>query len=329
MCRLITFLLASVLAADVACAANRRRLLAIGDSITAANQWQQRVGELLDMDVRSHCKGGVGMLQMVDGDGCGPTPADYDPDTFGVNALYRLSARDVEGVDLILLMGFYNDRYLLRDGRRGTAADISAEPTTFCGRLNYAVRRIQEELAAAGNRNAKIVLISPHCYGKYAWNDVDGTVDGQEMVSAIREVAVARGLPFVDAYSLAGIGPSNWNLYQRASAPNSSDYLPEGGGENTGVGKPFASLSVAPNPADYKGRSITVRDRRGSFFSDGRRWVPQPMPAPWNADQLHLNQDGYRKLGEAIAGELVRLGLIEGSRSHQRNTNAQKGGRRS
>lgn len=276
------------------------KLLAIGDSITAAGIWQRRAGELLGMDVRSHCKGGIGAIAMVDGDG--DAPPEYDPDDFGVKKLYNLSVRDVEDVDLVLIMGFYNEVGSISDEKaRGQATDLHPREKTFCGRVNYVIRRVRETLEKAGNGRARIVLVSPHRYGTNCWVDRTSYETGDKWVSALSAVARRNGIPFVDLMNGGGVGRENWNRYQRSPSPLDMRYLPADGSPNAGTNCPFASLAAAPDPAANKGRLITVRGERGHFQSDGRSWTRQSAPYPWFADQLHLNADGYRLLGEAVA----------------------------
>ena len=283
----------------------RRRLLAIGDSITAAFKWQKRTGEVLGRDVRSHCKGGIGIVAMTDGDGLGEKPAGFNPDADDGHRIYRLDAQDVKDVDLVLLMGFYNERARVISAR-GTAQDVYPARDTFCGRLNYIVRRVREELAKAGNPHARIAMITPHRYGKYSWIDHDGYVDGEQMYSAVREVALANKLIFVDLMHNSGVDRTNWNEWQGGSTPLFAGYLTGDGTPNTGVNKPFASLAAAPDPAKNAGKRITVKGERGSYSSDGKIWKHTNAPAPWNADHLHLNPNGYRKIGEVVADEIIR-----------------------
>ena len=283
--------------------AGKRKMLAIGDSITAARVWQKRAGELLGMDVRSHCKGGVGALGMVDGDGVAP-PA-YDPDDFGVKKLYNLSVRDVADVDLIFLMGFYNEVGSISDEKsRGVATDLYPRENTFCGRVNYVIRRVRETLAEAKNDRARIVLVSPHRYGTNCWVDRTSYGTGDFWLSALSSVAKQNGIKFIDLMNGGGVGRENWDRYQRSPTALDARYLPADGAPNAGTNCPFASLAAAPDPAANKGRLITVSGVPGHYASDGREWKKSSAPFPWFADQLHLNADGYRLLGEAVAREM-------------------------
>ena len=281
-----------------------KRLLAIGDSMTAvipvANSWQYKVSELLNMNIRTHAKGGIGILAMVDGDGSGTPPeGSYDPDTGADGKLYALSAEDVADVDVIALMGFYNERY----GAWGESSDMYPTQNTFCGRLNYAVKRVYDELANANNMTCKVVIISAHKYGKYSYNDKSAYDDGEELFEATKKVANYNSLPLIDLMHNGGINRFNWNTYQASDTPYNAVYLPSNG-SNDGTNKPFESIGAAPSASENTGRVITVAGESGSYKSDGSQWLKQGNTAPWNADQLHLNKDGYHKIAGIIAGKL-------------------------
>lgn len=283
-------------------------LLAIGDSITAARIWQYRTGELLDLKVRSHCKGGIGVIGMVDGDGV--APPDYDPDDFGVKKLYRLSTSDVAGVSLVLMMGFYNEVGMIVDERkRGVVSDMYPKEDTFFGRLNYAIGRVRGALFDAKNEKAKIVLVSPHRYGRNRWVDRSAYETGEIWVTALSAVARHNRLPLIDLMDCCDIGRENWNVYQLSPSALEMRYLTSDGSPNVGTNCPFASISDAPDPVANKGRLVTVRGERGHYSSDGKAWRKQSGSFPWFADQLHLNADGYRRVGEAIAREIKAKGL--------------------
>ena len=123
-----------------------KRLLAIGDSITAPKKWQEKVGQVLGMNVRTHAKGGIGLVTMVDGDGS-ETPPDYDPDDFGTSVIYPLNSEDVRDVDIIAIMGAYNERKIAV-GNLGSVTDVyqadSGSSNSFCARFNHVIDRVYE-----------------------------------------------------------------------------------------------------------------------------------------------------------------------------------------
>lgn len=280
-----------------------KRMLAIGDSITAAGIWQRKVGEILGCDVRTHAKGGIGIVTMVDGDGSGQPPTGYDPDTFGTANLYALTDEDVKDVDVIVLMGFYNARSLTL----GSATDMYPSQNTFVGQVNYAVKRVYDCLAQAGNNNCKVVICSAHKFGKYAWSDKTAYDDGENIRLGAEMAAKQNALLFVDLMNHGNINKYNWNAFQYSATPYNANYIPASG-SNTGVNIPFASLSAAPSASANNGKYITVQGESGCYKSNGTTWVKDAtIPAIWNADQLHLNELGYKRIGEYIAGEIEKI----------------------
>lgn len=282
-----------------------KTLLAIGDSITAANKWQQRVGELLGMNVRTHAKGGIGITAMVDGDGSGEAPEGYDPDDFGVSALYALNIADVKNVDIVILMGFYNERSSAVNNP-GAETDMYPAQHTVIGRINYAVKRVYEELEKANNMQCKVVICTAHRYGKYSYIDKTAYDDGEAICEVAQVAANYNSIPCIDLMHNGNINRYNWNEFQSSPTPYNSSYIPADG-INDGTDKPFESVDAAPDPSANDGKYITISD--GSIYrSDGSQWVLSSSgKCPWNSDQLHLNARGYARIGDYIAGCLLSL----------------------
>lgn len=283
-----------------------KRLLAIGDSITAQNLWQKKSGELLGMNVRTHAKGGIGIIQMVDGDGSGDAPEGYDPDTFGTSTIYRLNTEDVSDVDLIILMGFYNTRSAAKSNR-GELTDMYPEQDTWYGQMNYAIKRVYEELEKAGNYNCKVVICSAHKYGKYPYSNESAYNDGHILLEATRAIANRHSLFLIDLMNNGNINMYNWGKFQSSSTSYATNYIPSDG-VNDGTNKPFASLDAAPLASANTNKYITVSGVSGCYKSDGNTWVKLSSPNyPWNGDQLHLGKEGGYRLGEYIAGQLTTI----------------------
>lgn len=283
-----------------------KRILAIGDSITAALKWQARVGDLLEMNVRTHAKGGIGIVEMVDGDGSGVPPEGYDPDNFGVETIYALSTEDVKDVDIIVLMGFYNVRGTATNSP-GNETDMYPTNKTFIGYLNYAVKRVYEELEKANNMKCKIVICSAHKYGKYSYSDLSAYDDGDDLYNATKKSADYNSLPCIDLMHCGNINKYNWNSFQSSNTPYNPNYIPKDG-VNDGTNKPFASLDEAPDATSNNGKYITiVGEQKSCYKSNGEIWEKALNQAPWNADQLHLNTDGYNRIGDYIAGFINNL----------------------
>lgn len=282
-----------------------KRLLAIGDSITAQNYWQKRVCELLCMSVRNHCKGGIGIITMVDGDGSGNAPEGYDPDNFGVSKLYKLNTEDVKDVSVVILMGFYNERRGL-DSNAGEVSDMYPSQDTFMGCLNYAIKRVYEELAKANNNSCRVVICSAHRYGKYSYLDKDGYDDGDKLLEYTKMVAEYNSVPCIDLMHNGGINKYNWNLFQASPSTINQNYIPADG-INDGTNKPFENQESFPSASENKYKKVSVKGSSGTYTSNGTEWVWSWEPYPWIGDQLHLSADGGKLLGNYIAAQLLSL----------------------
>ena len=80
-----------------------KKVLFIGDSLTARRVYPEVVKEILGIETFYHCKGGIGLKAMVDGDkGLG---GEYDNYTDASGVLRPLCAEDVADKDLIVLFG--------------------------------------------------------------------------------------------------------------------------------------------------------------------------------------------------------------------------------
>jgi hypothetical protein len=282
-------------------------LLAIGDSVTEQKYWQNQVGEVLGMKVRTHAKGGIGIIQMVDGDGSGDAPDGYDPDNFGTSTIYRLNAEDVKDVSVIIIMGFYNERSKA-SGEHGETSDMYPGNDTYIGRLNYAIKRIYEELAKANNNTCRIVICSAHRFGKYPYSDKDAYYDGDTFLQYTKAASDYNSLPCIDLMHNGGINKYNWNLFQSSSTDYNQKYIPADG-LNDGSNKPFVSLESVPDPSLNKNLKVTVGTESNykTYKSNGSNWIIDSARFPWLGDHLHLNSDGGKILGNYIAAQLLSL----------------------
>lgn len=282
-------------------------LLAIGDSVTEQKYWQNQVGEVLGMKVRTHAKGGIGIIQMVDGDGSGDAPEGYDPDNFGTSTIYRLNAEDVKDVSVIIIMGFYNERSKA-SGEHGETSDMYPGNDTYIGRLNYAIKRIYEELAKANNNTCRIVICSAHRFGKYPYSDKDAYHDGDTFLQYTKAASDYNSLPCIDLMHNGGINKYNWNLFQSSSTDYNQKYIPADG-LNDATNKPFESLELVPDASSNKGFKVTVGTASNykTYKSNGSSWIIDSARFPWIGDHLHLNSDGGKLLGNYIAAQLLSL----------------------
>jgi lysophospholipase L1-like esterase len=286
-----------------------KTLLAIGDSVTAGSQWAQRVGTLLGMSVRVHAKGGIGIIQMVDGDGSGDAPEEYDPNYGTGGKLYKLNDKDVANVDVICIMGFYNERRTAINNA-GNKSDMYPSQNSFIGKLNYVIKRIYEELDKANNFKCKIVFVSAHKYGSYPYDTETAYEDGDKFLEATKIAAEYNSLYFIDLMNGGGINKYNWKYFQNSSTNYNQRYIPKDG-VNDATNKPFDSKDEFPDASTHKGYFVTLKgeEENNSYESDGTQWVKRGKEKGrvWLGDQLHPNNAGYEKIGDFIAGHLLNI----------------------
>ena len=209
--------------------AQGREALVIGDSLTAAGEWQKVLSKQLGMNVTTRAKGGFTYRQMVDGElGLG---GNYNANE---GAVKPLSVEDVKDKDLIILYGGYNNRSSLA----GSVGDLyrtdGLGDSTFAGFMQYAINRIKETLDAAGNTDCEIMIVTMHCAGKYGWIDATAydeypAESGQTMETLVNlQIAIAKsnGLEYVDLFHDCPIGPETWDLYSKSSSPEVTKYSP-------------------------------------------------------------------------------------------------------
>lgn len=238
--------------------------LSIGDSLSAARKWQLVLESRLGMIVKHHSKGGIGLVQMVDGDkGLG---GDYDNETDASGELKPLSVKDVTGVDLIIFFGGYNNRGTA-DGELGDVYNPDAQTgKTIAGMTQYCINRIYEVLKQANNLTCKILIVTPHCAGKYPYIDADGyqqypSGSGRTMETlsdTIKLVSNYNNIPVCDLWHNSGINKFTWTIYGAYPDAYREDI--------TGVAGPY----------------------------------------PHNGDQLHCSRLGYNQIGECIVGSVIR-----------------------
>ncbi len=244
-----------------------KNVLAIGDSITSDGRWQEEFARIIGCNIETHAYGGIGIIDMIEGLGTANSPDfKYDPFTGRNGNFTPLCAGDVKDKELIIFLGAYNERHM----EYGCAGDMFPLNNTLRGKFAYVIKRLRELLSEAGNDNCHIMLVAPHCVGKYDWVDRDGYEDFprgsgrslETMSYLIKETAEENGLYFCDAWHESGIGKDNWCIYANSPSVLKEDYDPS---------------------AEYT------------------------APYPQYADQAHLNALGYKKLGECIARSVLKI----------------------
>lgn len=238
-----------------------KNVLVIGDSITADGRWQKRFAEITGCNVRTHAYGGIGIIEIIEGTGpSGNQIVRYDPVTCTGGDFGPLTAEAIGWADLVILLMAYNERHM-EYGNRG---DMFPQNNTLRGKYAYALEKIYSFIEESGNYNCHIMMVTPHCIGRYDWIAADGYEEFPEgsgrsletMANLIREIAGEYSIPCYDAWHNSGINRYTWKYYANSPTELRPDYDPE------------------------------------------KEYI---APYPQYADQAHLNDAGYRRLGECIA----------------------------
>ena len=274
-----------------------KKALVIGDSITAAGKWQKKLEELLGMKVSTHAKGGIGILRMTDGDN--GLDGTYNSETDKNGVLRPLMASDVEDISLIVVLPAYNERATTF----GKVGDCHPAESTICGRIQYLLNRIYDELEDAGNLTCHVLMATPHCAGKYPYVDADGYEEypagtGQTMEKlsdTIKAVAQANNVAVCDLWHESGIGSRTWSVFgAQKSAVNEqyAKYPLDSSGNVTGN-----------TPQRYVNGQSYYQNRSGKVVLEK---YTETAPYPFNGDQLHCSSAGYDRIGECIVGAVIR-----------------------
>lgn len=277
-----------------------RKVLFIGDSLTALRIYPEVVKEILGIETFYHCKGGASLKSMVDGDkGLG---GDYDNETAASDILRPLTPQDVAGMDLIVIFGGYNSRRL-EIGKLGDLykGDGTGEDTV-AGHMQYVINRVYENLLAADNMTCRLLIVTVDCSGKYPWVDADGyteTVPGngkslEAMANMQKRVAERNAIPCCDLFHTSGINSHTWAWFGANPNPVNPDYSPYRLDEN---GKPVSDERIR-----YVMGESYYQIRDGKVVLE--KYEARP-PYPYIGDQLHKSKAGYRRIGEVIAGSII------------------------
>lgn len=277
-----------------------KKVLVIGDSITAAGKWQVKLNELLSMQVSTHAKGGVGTIAMVDGDkGLG---GDYDNETSASGVLKPLTESDVSDKDLIIVLPAYNDRGKA-DGDIGDCYKTDGTgDNTIAGIIQYSINRIYEELNKAGNLSCRIMYATPHCAGKYPYIDADGYTEypsgtGRTMetlANTIIKVCNHNNIKVCDLWHNSGINKFTWNIFGASNSAENDKYSPYKLNSDGEV--------VNQNRIRYVNGQLYYQNRNGEIILEE---YTGSAPFPYNGDQLHCSSNGYARIGECICGSII------------------------
>lgn len=240
---------------------NGKNVLVVGDSLTSDGRWQARFAEITGANVETHAYGGLGIIEIIDGKTASADKSVcYDPITGTGFEFGPLTADKIKWADLVILVMAYNERHI-EYGQRG---DKYPEKSTLHGKYAYALEKIYSFIDESGNYNCHIMLVCPHCVGKYDWIDADGYGEFpagsgrslETMAEAIKDIAAYHNLPCYDAWHNSGINRYTWKYFANSPVEINPDYDPE------------------------------------------KKYI---APYPMYADQAHLNAAGYARFGECIA----------------------------
>lgn len=277
-----------------------KRVLFIGDSLTARRAYPAVIQQILGITPFYHCKGGAGLKGMVDGEN--GIDGSYDNETDAAGILRPLKPEDVADMDLIVLYGGYNNRNL-DIGRVGDRfyTDGSGD-RTVAGFMQHAIDRIYEELSNAGNLTCRLLIVTVDCSGRYPWVDADGYGESEPgtgrtleaMANIQKEVAAYNAIPCCDLFHTSGINRYTWHIFGASADPVNHGYSP-------------CLLDKHGDPVSEKSiRYITGE----SYYQhrDGKVVLEKyegAAPFPYIGDQLHKSPAGYRRIGEVIAGSII------------------------
>lgn len=181
-----------------------KKVLCLGDSLTRAGIWYRRLEENLGCAVTAHCGGGLKMREIIDG---GESAEGWlDP----------VSPELFKDKDLVIFFAGYNDR------EKGSAAQIRDA-------LGYCIDRIFQELDKAENLSCRLLLVTPHCVGRYAYIREDGYEEYppgsgmtlRKFAKVMEETARDYSVPVCNLWEKSGICRYTWKVF--AAAPGSDE----------------------------------------------------------------------------------------------------------
>lgn len=295
-----------------------KRIMAIGASLCASTDtrnWQYVMGDILGCNIRTHAKGGIGLIQMVDGDGTEKPEAD--PDNFGVNNIYPLEDSDVEDVDLILIFGAYNE-YRRALNEYGTMNDIYPEQNTFLGRLRYVANKLTN-LTLSANKECRIAFISTYCFGGGSYCNSTGYIAGEKILDGFKEVGKEFSIPVIDLLHEGQISKYNWDTFCSGAGKENTTYLPYDESVPYGVPSIFPSISDLPSSAQEGIVALVQSDNEyGYVYSQYKDGAWKHNIWPWSSgsyppymylwkDFIHLNFDGHNRVAQYIAKQVNTL----------------------
>lgn len=277
-----------------------RKVLFIGDSLTARQVYPEVIKEILGIETYYHCKGGAGLKGMVDGEN--GIDGHYDNETDASGILRPLTAEEAAGMDLIVLYGGYNNRNI----DIGQVGDVmNADGTgqkTIAGLMQHAIDRIYECLGAANNMTCRLLIVTVDCSGKYPWVDADGYGEStpdtgrtlEAMANMQKAVAAHNAIACCDLFHTSGINPYTWHIFGACPTVDNPNFSPYRLDE---TGTPISCERIR-----YEHGQMYYQLRGGKVVAEKYEGA---APYPYIGDQLHKSPAGYQRIGEVIAGSIL------------------------
>lgn len=187
-----------------------KKVLCMGDSLTQAGLWTKRLADNLGCRIYTHCKGRLKMTEIVDG---------------GVGAEGVLEPADAglfKGMDLIIFFAGYNDRGNLDYPQDHTGDTV--DKNTISGALQYCIDRIYEGLTRADNLQCRLLIVTPHCVGRYQYIFADGYEEYpvgsgcsvKTLAETMERTANDNSIPVCNLWKKSGINKYTWPVFALA-----------------------------------------------------------------------------------------------------------------
>lgn len=314
-----------------------KTIMVIGDSVTASGRtdtpdtsFASFLSKETGATVINHSKGGIGIVEMVDGSSYDPD-AEYDPDDYGVRYLPPLSAEEVANCDYIIAVGFFNavNKYEANEPYNyGTVNDVYTQGQTnsVCAQLNHLIDRIYECLTSANNDKCKLVFATPYKCGHYPYSNGDGYSTYCNFAEYVRKIAINHSIPIFDLMEELGMNQYTWGIYTNSLTVINSKYVPYVNGyEGNSPHPTIADLPTASVANNSYATVGTTAQWDVYKYTSGEWKVMQTGCTPtreftsipsggshvggyiWFADQLHPSLECRKQISKFFAAKLKTI----------------------
>lgn len=153
------------------------------------------------------------MLSMVDGMYCDiPDTAHIDPNKFGVDVLLPLDKTDLQNIDLVIVMGLYNEVMPFLENY-GSRTDLYPQHATFCGKFNYMINRIRQETKEAGSKDCPIIVTNMHRCGSCPFHNRTSYEYGEAFTDSLQLITSQNEVRMLDLMHTCVIDSTSWTTY--------------------------------------------------------------------------------------------------------------------